>query len=71
MQGQTTHKTAVDNSQNHTINRETLKTNDEEIIINRDILAGSDIQNSCIKHYDIEFWVISINAVENSDQSEA
>ena len=70
LQGQITHKTAVGNSWNHTIRRGTLKTSDDEVIVNKNILAGFSVQDSCIKHHDVEFQITSINAAENSDQSE-
>ena len=70
LQGQITHKTAVSNPQNHTASEGTLETNDNKVITDRDILIESDIQNSCIKHHNVEFQIISINAAENPNQSE-
>ena len=40
-QGQITHKTAVSNPQNHTASRGMLKTSDDEVIADRDILIES------------------------------
>ena len=47
-----------------------LKTNDDKVIINRNISIESDVQDSCIEHHDVKFWAISISAAESSDQSE-
>ena len=71
LQGQTTHETAVGNSQNHTTNGGTLETSGGEVIADGDISAGSGVQDSCIEHHGVESRVTSTSAAENSDQSEA
>ena len=71
LQGQITYETAVSNPQNHTVSGGMLKTSSGEVIINEDISVESGVQDSCIKHYNVEFQIISISVTENSDQSEA
>ena len=44
-----------------------LKTSDDEIIADGDILIEFSVQDSCIEHYNIESQVTSTNAAENSD----
>ena len=48
-----------------------LKTSGDEIIADKDILTGFNVQDSCIKHHNVEFWITSTSVVKNSDQSEA
>ena len=55
LQGQITHETAISNPQNHTTSRETLRTSNDEVITDRDILAEFDVQNSYIKPHNVEF----------------
>ena len=69
-QGQITHKTAVNNPQNHTASKEMLETSGDEVITDRDILIEFGAQDSCIKHHDIKSQITNTSAVENSDQSE-
>ena len=47
-----------------------LRISGDEVIADRNILAESDIQNSCIESHGVEFQATSTSVAENSDQSE-
>ena len=56
--------------ENHTVNERMLKTNNDKVIVNENILIKSSVQDFCIEHHDVKSQITSINAAENPDQSE-
>ena len=42
-----------------------LETSGGEVIADEDISVKSGVQNFCIEHHDVEFWITSINVIEN------
>ena len=45
-----------------------LRTNNDEVITDENILIKFNVQNFCIKSHDVKFQIISVSVIENFNQ---